>query len=358
MDTSHHTYDEAGFSGPTRTRRGSGPTGPCALVLLLGIALAGCGETPPANVLRASGHVEATDVQVAPEVGGRLLELRVNEGDRVNVGDLIARIDTRDTELQIQRLRAERAGADAQLRLLQAGSRAEDVRQAQAQVDAAAADVTAIEAELRSAELDLKRFEALLEKNAGSRKQRDDAQARVDVARERQRAASERVQAARETLARLNAGARREELDAARARVAVVDAQVATLEKNVADADVAAPVAGIVTQKLADAGEVVAPGAPLAVVTDLDRAWANIFVPEPMVPRIALGQEATIRTDAGGMPIQGKVTYISPRAEFTPRNVQTAEERSKLVYRIKVTVDNREGVLKQGMPVDAELTLR
>ena len=322
------------------------------------LALAACTEKPPDNLLRASGHVEATDVQVAPEVGGRLIELRVDEGDRVTAGDLIARVDTRDTELQAQRLRAERAGADAQLRLLQAGSRAEDIRQAQAQVDAAAADVTAIEADLDSAAVDLKRFEALLAKNAGSQKQRDDAKARVDVARERQRAAAERVQAARETLARLQAGARREEIDAARARVAVVDAQLAALDKNLADAQVASPVSGIVTQKLADAGEVVARGTPLAVVTDLDRAWANIFVPEPMVPRIALGQDATIRTDAGGDPIPGTVTYISPRAEFTPRNVQTAEERSKLVYRIKVTVDNRQGVLKQGMPVDAELALK
>ena len=336
--------------------RGAADAGRYLLALCL--ALAGCGEPPPDNLLRASGHVEATDVQVAPEVGGRLVELRIDEGDRVNAGDVIARIDTRDTELQVQRLRAERAGADAQLRLLAAGSRIEDIRQAQAQVDAAAADVTAIAADLTPAELDLQRYEALLARNAGSQKQRDDAKARVEVVRERERAAAERVQAARETLARLQAGARREEIDSARARVAVVDAQLASLEKSLADAQVVSPVGGIVTQKLTDAGEMVARGTPLAVVTDLDRAWANIFVPEPMVPRIALGQDATIRTDAGGTPIQGKVTYISPRAEFTPRNVQTAEERSKLVYRIKVTVDNRQGVLKQGMPVDAELALR
>jgi HlyD family secretion protein len=329
-----------------------------SFALIVSLAFSGCSEKPPDNILRASGHVEATDVQLAPEVGGRLMELRVNEGDRVNAGDVIARVDTRDTELQIQRLRAERAGADAQLRLLRAGSRSEDIRQAQAQVEAAAAEATAIEADLRSATLDLDRFENLLEKNAGSRKQRDDAKARVDVARERQRAAAERVQAARETVARLKAGARREEIEVALARVAVVDAQVATLEKSVADAQVTSPVSGVVTQKLADAGEVIARGTPLVVVTDLDRAWANIFVPEPMVPRIVLGQDATIRTDAGGAPIQGTVTYISSRAEFTPRNVQTAEERSKLVYRIKVTVDNRQGVLKQGMPVDAELALR
>jgi HlyD family secretion protein len=94
------------------------------------------------------------------------------------------------------------------------------------------------------------------------------------------------------------------------------------------------------------------------VITDLDNAWANLFVPEPMIPRVAIGQPATVFTDAGGPGIEGKVTFISPRAEFTPRNVQTAEERSKLVYRIKVGVDNRAGVLKIGMPVDAELKLQ
>jgi HlyD family secretion protein len=140
--------------------------------------------------------------------------------------------------------------------------------------------------------------------------------------------------------------------------VSAFDAQVAVLEKAIRDAEVVSSVSGIVTQKLVDAGELVARGTPLVVVTDLDHAWANLFVPEPMVPRIALGQEATVLTDAGGPGIAGKVTFISSRAEFTPRNVQTAEERSKLVYRIKVSVDNRQGVLKLGMPVDGEITVK
>ena len=118
-----------------------------------------------------------------------------------------------------------------------------------------------------------------------------------------------------------------------------------------------APVTGIVTQKLSDTGELLSPRAPIVVVTDLDNAWANLFVPEPMIPRVKLGQAATVFTDAGGEGIPGKVSFVSPRAEFTPRNVQTADERSRLVYRIKVTVDNRDGVLKQGMPVDATLEL-
>jgi HlyD family secretion protein len=328
--------------------------------LAVAIAAAGlaaaCTPAPPSNALTASGNVEATEVQVASEVGGRILELRVAEGDRVAAGGVIATLDTRDTELQIGRARAERASAAAQLHLFEAGARAEDVRQAEAQLDATTSEIAAIDVEIRNAQTDLDRFEALLSANAGSQKQRDDARARVDLARERKRAAEERVRVARTALDRVRAGARKEELVGARARVATVDAQLAVLEKSVRDAQVAAPTGGVVTQKLVDAGELVAPRTPLVVVTDLDHAWANVFVPEPAVPRLKLGQAGTVRTDAGNS-VQGKVTFISPRAEFTPRNVQTADERSKLVYRVKVTVDNSAGTLKQGMPVDVDFVL-
>jgi HlyD family secretion protein len=175
------------------------------------------------------------------------------------------------------------------------------------------------------------------------------------VSRQRVEAARERERAARENLARVRAGARVEEIQAARARVAVNDAQIAAFRKDLDDGTVRAPVDGVVTEKLVQAGEVVAPRTPLIVVVDLDRAWAEVFVDEPDVPRLRLGQAATVHTDAGGPGIPGKVSFISSKAEFTPRNVQTAEERSKLVYRVKIAVDNKEGVLKEGMPVEAEI---
>lgn len=335
-------------------------TSTAAWIAVVGFAvsIAGCADPEPTNLLRVSGHVEATEVQVSPEVGGRILDLLVEEGDEVMAGTVIARLDVRDAELQIRRARAEQAAAAAQVRLLQAGSREEDIRQAEAQVQASQADVSAIQAEIRSARLDLDRFESLLAAEAGSRKQRDDAQGRVDVAQERLRAAQERVQAARETTARFRAGARAEEIEAAQARVAMADAQIAFLEKGIDDAIVTAPGPGIITQRLVEPGEIAAPRVPIVVITDLDNAWANLFVPEPAVPRIGLGAEATVYTDAGGPGLPGTVSFISPRAEFTPRNVQTTEERSKLVYRIKVRIDNRDGILKAGMPVDAEIPLR
>ena len=345
---------------PRLRHRGPGPRALVGVVglALLAIAAAGCRQEAPTDRVRVSGHVEADDVQLAAEVGGRVLELTIAEGDRVTAGQVIARLDARDAALAIARLRADRAQADAQLRLLQAGSRPEDVRQADAQVTAAETDIGAAQAELVNAQADLDRYESLLKANAGSRKARDDAQARRDVARDRLAGTRQRARVAAEGAARVKAGARREEIEAARARVAVVDAQIEASQKAVDDAVVMAPGAGMITSKLVNVGEIVAPRAPLAVMTDLDHAWGEVFVDEPLVPRLVLGQAATLFTDAGGEGLPGKVTFISPKAEFTPRNVQTAEERSRLVYRIKVTVDNSKGVLKPGMPVEAELPLR
>jgi HlyD family secretion protein len=310
-----------------------------------------CGKRDEDTRRRANGYVEATEVRVAPEVGGRVLEMRVAEGDRVSAGDLIARLDTADAKLAERRLEADRDQADAQLRLLLAGSRAEDIRQGLAQSESADADVKAAVSELEAAEADLQRFEGLLRSNAGSRKQRDDALTRRDVAAARVNGARERARAAGENVARLRAGSRPQEIAAARARLAAVEAQIASLQKTITDADVRSPVGGIVTAKLIDAGETVAPRTALVVVTDLAHAWANLYVDEPVVPQLKLGQQLAIITDAG-QSLNGTITFISPRAEFTPRNVQTADERSKLVYRIKVTTDNKEGVLKTGMPVE------
>jgi HlyD family secretion protein len=321
--------------------------------LVLTAVMAACADAPPANEVRASGHVEATDVRLAPEVGGRIVQLPVEEGDRVEAGALILRLDTRDAELAIERAKADRNQAQAQLALLRAGARPEDIRQSEAQAQAARDDLAAARAELTAADLDRERFEALLRANAGSRKQRDDAATRRDVARERVRAAEARVKAADEGTSRLRAGSRREEVAAAQARVEALAVQIATVEESLSDTSLRSPIAGIITEKLAELGEVVAARSPVVVVTNLAKAWADVFVPEPAIPRLRIGQSANVFTDAGGSAIAGKVTYISPKAEFTPRNVQTAEERSKLVYRVRISVDNTDGVLKQGMPVEA-----
>ncbi len=297
------------------------------LALGAGLVAGGCRAATPSDHIRASGNVEATEVLISPQVGGRMDELKVAEGDRVVVGQVVAQLDTTDTRLALRRARADRDQAAAQLALLLAGSRAEDIRQAEAQVKAAEADASGAKDDAASAETDFVRFDTLLKSNSGSQKQRDDAATRRDLARARLRAADEQVQAAREVLVRLQRGARPEEIAAAMAHVAAADAQIATLEQNIKDATVVAPIGGLVTQKLADAGEILAPRTPIVTIADLDNAWANIYIDEPAVPRVRVGQPATVFTDAGGPGLPGKVTFVSSKAEFTPRNVQTSEER-------------------------------
>jgi HlyD family secretion protein len=325
----------------------------CA-VLTGAIALAGsaaCHREVAPTAPRASGYVEATDVRVASSVPGRILLVNVTEGARVTAGQIVVTLDTADADLAQRRARAERDQAVAQLRLLQAGSRIEDVRQAEAQVAAAVANRAAVDAELTAARADEARFDQLLRSNAGSQKQRDDAVARRLLAEARAKAADDAIRAATATVDRLKAGARVEELDAARARIAAIDAQIAAIEHSRAEATIAAPIAGIVTSRLVEPGELVAPGTPLIVISDLDHAWASAYVEEPIVPGLKIDAAVTVLTDDGAT-LPGRIAFVSPRAEFTPRNVQTASERAKLVYRVKISVDNAKGTLKPGMHVE------
>lgn len=325
------------------------------LAVILSVALAGAGcraaEVAPART--ASGYVEATDVRVAAKVPGRVATVSVNEGQRVDVGQVLVTLDTKDTDLAIGRAQAERAGAVAQLRLLQAGSRAEDVLQAEAQQAAAESDRKAAEDDLAAAKADEARFEQLLAAKSGSQKQRDDAATRRQLAESRLRGAGDRIRAAAALVARLKSGARPEEIDGAKARIASVDAMITTLQNDLKEAVIVSPTAGTVTSRLIEPGELATPRAPMIVIVDLAHAWANVYVVEGMVPSLKIDAAVTLRTDAGDS-LTGKIAYVSPQAEFTPRNVQTANERAKLVYRVKVLVDNEKGILKPGMSVTAD----
>ena len=310
--------------------------------IVLGTALlaAGCGEGNEDGRILASGHVEATEVLVSTKVPGTLERLAVDEGSTVQVGEEIARIDTVDTLLALESAKAEQALARAELRLRLAGTREEDILEARAQLVRA-------EADLAGATRDLERMEGLLATGSGTTKSRDDARTRHDVA-----AAS--VEAVRERVRRMEAGFRDEEKDAARARVQAADAGIARLEQQLEDAVIRSPVGGVVTRKLSEEGELMAPGTGIVVVTDLASAWLNAYIPEPDLGRIRLGQEAEVLTD-DGQSREGRVSFIASQAEFTPKNVQTRDERVKLVFRIKVAVDNEDGLFKPGMPAEARL---
>lgn len=312
-----------------------------ALVLAaLALAAGSCGNDRDRSLIFASGYVEATDVRISTKVGGTLESFPVREGDLVEPGQELARIDTTDLDLALDRARAERGQAEAELRLRLAGSREEDVA-------AAAAQVAQTKADLEGAAKELARVQGLLDAGSGTERARDDALARRD-------AAKARLDAATETERKLRAGSRPEEIAQARARLASADAGVAQLAQQVADAVVRSPLAGVVTEKVAEAGEVLAPGSRLCVVTDLEDAWLTVYVAEPDLGRIRLGQDADVVTD-DGQRRAGKVSFIASQAEFTPKNVQTRDERVKLVYKVKIGLDNADGLFKPGMPAEARL---
>jgi len=232
--------------------------------------------------------------------------------------------------------------ARAQLDLLTNGARGEDLAQAREALNQAIEN-------LSSAQEDFQRLESLFKAAAATKKQRDDAQSRLTTARAQ--AAS-----AQEGLKKLENFARPEDVKAALARVDQAVYSVRLLQKAIQDCTVRAPAQGIVTEKLVEEGELAAPGTGLYVITDLDTVKLTIYVPETELGNVRLGQKAHISIDSRpGTAFPGTVTYISPVAEFTPRDIQTKDERVKLVYAVKVEIPNPQGIFKPGMPADAAL---
>jgi HlyD family secretion protein len=309
-----------------------------ALSILVAGASAGCKAEPIRSGIVAAGHIEATDIHIAAKVSGRLVDAPVKEGDVVKTGDVLARQGVTDVELQIQQAAADRSQAQAELRVRLAGSRKEDILEMEAQIRATEADVA-------GAQLDLDRMQGLLDRNSGTAKARDDAKTRRDVLQAR-------ASAQKQTLARLRSGARPEEIDASRARVASLVARIAQLQQQVHDATTVSPTDGILTSRVAEPGEQLQNGSPICVITKLSEPWLTVYVANEDLARIRIGQEATVTTD-GGQTRKGRITYIASKAEFTPKNVQTKDERVKLVYRVKVGLENADGLFKPGMPAEA-----
>jgi HlyD family secretion protein len=307
-----------------------------AVISMPGIACRGPADT---TSIHASGHIEATEVRLAAKVGGRVLEAPLEEGDSVRAGELVARIDTVDAEHRLAAARATVDAADARLRLLLAGSRVEDLRRAEDHLAQA-------QAELDAANRDLDRLEGLADRGSATEKARDDARTRREVA---ERA----VAAARAELDKLIAGPRREEIEAARAQRAAAAAKVAEINQQILDATVVTPCDGVITERIAEPGEVHPPGATLAILTDIRNPWLNVWIDEPSLSQVALGDRADVRVDGRDETFEATVSFISPVAEFTPKNVQTPEERAKLVFRVKLALDNPNGIFKPGMPADA-----
>jgi HlyD family secretion protein len=297
-----------------------------------------CGGSRPGT--EASGTIEATEVRVSSTVQGRILEMKAAEGTELKTGDPVALIDHEALDLQLGQARAGVELARSQLDLLVGGARAEDLAQAQAALDQAGDN-------LRLAEADAKRMRELAASGSATARQNDDAEARLS-------AAKSQFQTTTQGLKKLEAFARPEELRAARARLEQANWSVKIVERLIRESDVSAPVEGVVAARLAEAGELANPGTGLVLLEDMNRLYLTIYLPEAELGAISLGAKAQVFVDSfPGRAFSGSVSYISPRAEFTPKNVQTKDERVKQVFAVKIELGSGEGVLKPGMPADA-----
>lgn len=309
------------------------------IMISAAVIFAGCGWR--GHKPDGSGTIECTQTDIAPQVAGRIVVLTPQEGDRVKAGEVIARLDPADYALQRNAASAAVAVARAQLALLLAGSRQEDIAHGREEARAARAAA-------ESATADRQRINAIYESGAATQKQMDDAKAQAE------RTAAG-LAAAEQRLAKLIKGSREEELALARAQVGQAEANLALAEKAVADCVVTSSVNGVVTTRVREEGEFAPVGAPLVTVARLEQVWLSVYVPETALGNVRLGQPARVKIDGRKDFFEGQVTYISPTAEFTPRNVQTPDERAQLVYRVKITLANQQGIFKPGLPADGYL---
>jgi HlyD family secretion protein len=304
------------------------------------LVLAACSSA--SRAIEASGTIEATSVQVSSKSSGEVLHLDASEGTFVKEGDILAVIDHAALEIQLGQARSGVDLAKAQLDLLTNGARGEDLAQAKDALNQA-------NDTLQNAQEDFNRMESLYKVNAATKKQRDDAEFRLTNSKTQ-------ASSAQQALMKLQNFARPEDVKAALARVDQAVYSVRLLQKSIQDCTVRSPTSGIVTEKLVEEGELAAPGTGLYVITDLDTVKLTIYVSETDLGNIRLGQEAKISIDSKpGITYPGKVTYISPIAEFTPRDIQTKDERVKLVYAVRIEISNPQGIFKPGMPADATL---
>ncbi len=296
------------------------------------------------TAIRGSGIVEATEVDVAFEVPGTIVARFVDEGAAVDKGEPIAQLDEREFLLQVERAQAAKAAAEARYALLTRGARGQEVDQALAALESA-------EAELQMRQRDFARVEELLRQGIA-------AQAEGDRARAARDAAQAARDAARARLEMLKEGFRTEEIQEGRARLREAEKALAIAELNLARCRLFAPIAGRVLSKNREVGESVLPGTPVVTMGDLQRPWVNVYVSEQDLGRVRLGMRALVYVDAfPNRGFEGRVTYVADKSEFTPKNIQTRNERVKLVYRVKIEVDNPDGILKPGMPADAVIPL-
>ena len=294
--------------------------------------------------LGLSGNIEVIQVEASFRVAGKVLERPVDEGQVVQAGQLLARLDAKDLEQQVAMRHADAATARAALDALLAGSRKEEIEASKAALEQANAD-------LKRLEPDEVRLRDLQQKGILSIRDYEATRALLEAARAKVRQADQQY-----TLVRI--GPRKEDIDQARARFEQAQQALALAQTQLGYATLTAPTSGVILSKNIEPLEYVAPGTSVVTLANLDQVWLRAYLEESDLGRVKVGQKASITTDTyPGKRYEGRVSFISSEAEFTPKSVQTRKERSRLVYRIKIDIRNLAMELKPGMPADADIEL-
>jgi len=323
------------------------------LVLILLAALAGGGwflyqnrnNKTTDSQLRLYGNVDIRQVQLAFQESGRLEKLLVQEGDVVKEGDLLAKIDAVRYQAALDKALAELAAQQQVVRRMKAGSRPQEIARAEA-------EVRAWEAKVKDAAVTLKRLQRLLKKKATSKQQVDDAATAYKAARES-------LEAARQTLELVKLGPRQEDIAAAEAKEKAMQAAVIQAKKALADTNLSAPINGVIRDRIMEPGDMAFPNAPVLTLAQTDPLWIRVYIPEPELGKVVPGMRAAIKTDSfPDKTYRGWIGFISPTAEFTPKNVETETLRTRLVYQARVFVCNPENELRLGMPATVSVDLK
>lgn len=324
------------------------------LILLVAIIAVGAmirfypqwfGKRKVENELKLSGNIEAHESLVSFKVTGRIIDLPVDEGMTMKAGELLSRLDSDDYRQQVDVDEATRRVRDRQLALGLAGSRIQEI-------EAARQSIVDAQADLDQKKKDFGRYDALYKLDEITGQIRDQAETAIT----RAQATLERAQ---QIYNELVEGTRKEELDVDRSNVRQAHENLEMSRVRLGYTVLRAPFNGVVLTRQAELGEVVSPGTPIVTLADLDHIWLRVYLPETDLGKVRWGQDVDIRTDTYlGKVYRGHVSVIASDAEFTPKSVQTEQERVTLVYRIKVDVENPNYELKPGMPADAYIKVK
>ncbi len=299
-------------------------------------------RTSPQGMLTLYGNVDVRQVDLGFRVGGRIATMDFEEGAQISPGTILATLDKTPFENAVHLAEAEVAAQQAVVRKFNAGFRPEKINQARALV-------AARRAALKNARINLKRQQTLVAKGHVSQQIHDDAVALQATARAN-------LRAVQDALTLLENGFRKEDIEAAKATLAMAQARLAIAQTALSDATIIAPNAGVILSRIEEPGAIVSAGAPLYTLSLVKPVWVRAYVNEPDLGHIHPGMKASVFTDSEpGRIYKAHIGFISPRAEFTPKSVETADLRTDLVYRLRVIVDDPPQGLRQGMPVSVIL---